>query len=66
MYNPLTTKCPKVGAEQWTCKYFECICHLKSDLCRKNMPKNECRYNPRLGCDCGHHKPRIWNGKDYV
>lgn len=22
------TKCPKIGAAQWTCKPGECVCHL--------------------------------------
>ena len=22
---------------------------------------DRCRYNPRLGCDCGAYPPRLWN-----
>ena len=26
------TKCPKIGAAQWTCTKSECICHLKESI----------------------------------
>ena len=26
------TKCPKIGAAQWTCTKRECICHLKESI----------------------------------
>jgi hypothetical protein len=30
-----TTKCPRIGAAQWSCKFAECICHLKGDMVAK-------------------------------
>lgn len=27
-----TTKCPKIGASQWTCTKDECICHFKEKI----------------------------------
>ncbi len=31
---------------------------LKANPCLKEgMSVSTCRYNPRLGCDCGFHKP---------
>jgi hypothetical protein len=27
-----TTKCPKMGTEQWSCSKDECICHLKEKI----------------------------------
>lgn len=26
-----TTRCPRVGAEQWTCSQTDCHCHLRND-----------------------------------
>ena len=26
------TKCPKIGAAQWTCTKTECVCHLKESI----------------------------------
>lgn len=31
MAESYTTKCPKMGAMQWSCKGDECICHLKKN-----------------------------------
>lgn len=36
-----TTKCPKIGAAQWTCTYAECICHLKGTLLGPECGENE-------------------------
>lgn len=27
---------------------------------------DRCRYNPRLGCDCGAYPPLKWDGEKYV
>lgn len=26
---------------------------------------DRCRYNPRLGCDCGEYKPLTWNAEKH-
>lgn len=27
---------------------------------------DRCRYNPRLGCECGAYPAGVWDGKKYV
>lgn len=54
------------------CQYPKCDCDDPNLDPIQNKCKygwvlpDRCRYNPRLGCDCGAYPAMKWDGKKYV
>lgn len=52
------------------CQYPECGCDQVDPIqnnCKYGwVLPDRCRYNPRLGCDCGAYAAMVWDGEKYT